>query len=131
MAKNLTSAKVLAFQESIDLTVLLGDFCREDESLGVTLEKYLERLQVFNGKIQSHCNKFFSYYFDIKIPGFDGPKNRPMPIVQYSTNGFTGARLFYLRSLQTHEGLSVPSHSTASNVERESVMDSQVSGGRC
>ncbi len=87
LAKELTRATDQAFQEEIDLTVLLGDMRRSDEALEVTPEIYTERLKVFNSAIQAHCNKFFSYYFD-KIPGFEGKGAKPMPVDRYSTNGF-------------------------------------------
>ena len=54
LAKKLTFATDLAFQESTDLTVFLGDFRREDEGLAVTPETYLARLKTFNAKIQEH-----------------------------------------------------------------------------
>ncbi len=87
LAKELTRGTDQAFQEEIDLTVLIGDMRRVDEDLEVTPETYQEKLNVFNSTIQAHCNKFFSYYYD-KIPGFEGRKQQTMPVEQYSQTGF-------------------------------------------
>ncbi len=87
LAKTLTMSTDEAFQEAIDLTVLLGEFHRDDDKMGVTSDKYNERLSAYNGALQKHCNTYFSYYYD-KIPGFEGKPNRPLKVEQYSTNGF-------------------------------------------